>query len=293
MIVVFGSINIDLIFALPALPGPGQTLIAHAMRTEPGGKGANQALAAARDGADVVLAGAVGRDALADPALGLLRQSGVDLARVTRLDAPTGCAAICTDPQGRNQIVVNSGANALARADQVEDALLGPGTTLVLQRETDAGETEALVHRARRLGTRIVLNLAPALPLDPVALRALDWLVANEEEAAWLAARLGCAATADALATALGIGVVRTLGEAGAEAAHGMLRLHVPASRVTVRDTTAAGDCFTGVMAAGLDRGLAAPVALVRATAAAGLACTRPGSQGSLPHAAETDAALS
>ena len=113
MIVVFGSLNADLIFAVDHLPAPGETVLGTDTRIEPGGKGANQAAAAARDGATVLMAGAVGRDPLADIALDGLRAASVDLSRVARVEAATGCAAICTDPAGRNQIAVGSGANAL------------------------------------------------------------------------------------------------------------------------------------------------------------------------------------
>ena len=165
MIVVFGSVNLDLIFRLPRIPAPGETILGPATDQEPGGKGANQALAAARDGARVVMAGAVGQDALADAALALLLQEGVDLTRLARVPASTGCAAIGVDPAGRNAIMVGSGANLHARADQVEDALLGPGTTLLLQMEVPVEENVALIARARARGVRIVLNLAPAAPL--------------------------------------------------------------------------------------------------------------------------------
>jgi len=292
MIVVFGSINLDLIFPLPSLPAPGQTILGPTLRTEPGGKGANQAVAAARDGAAVVMAGAVGRDVLADGALATLREAGVDLSRVPALDAATGAAAICVDPAGRNQIAVAAGANLLGRAAQVEDAILSSGTTLLLQMEVDPEQTAALIHRAHGRGARVILNLAPAAPLDRGALRALDLLVVNEDEAAWLAHDLGTVADAAALAAALGIGVVRTLGGDGAEAFTGDGAVRVPAHPVTAIDTTAAGDCFLGVLAAALDRALPLAAALRRASVAAGLACTRAGSQGSLPTAAETDAAL-
>jgi ribokinase len=293
MIVCFGSINLDLIFPLLHLPVAGETVLGPAMRIEPGGKGANQAVAAALDGARVVFAGAVGRDALAEDALRLLRSSGVDLSRVVTAAAATGCAAICVDRDGRNLIAVASGANLAARADQVEDALLRAGDTLLLQMEVPVAENVALVARARAKGMRIVLNLAPAAALPGETLRALDLLVANEEEAAFLAGELGCVATAEALFAALGVGVVVTLGGAGVEAATASGLLRVPAARIVPVDTTGAGDCFTGVLAAGLDRGLPLEAALRRANAAAGIACTRPGTQGALPRGAETDLALS
>ena len=263
------------------------------MKIEPGGKGANQAVAAARDGAHVAFAGAVGRDGFAEHALRTLRDAGVDLARVAVADAPTGCASICVDPQGRNQIAVASGANLLARADQVADAQLGPDTTLLLQMEADPLETASLIGRAKSRGARVVLNLAPAFELDQSALRAVDVLVLNEEEAAWLGARLGVGSDAVSLQASLGSAVVTTLGGAGvaAVASHGSWRL--AAEHVQVADTTAAGDCFTGVLAAGLDRGLDLEAALRRANVAAALCCTRHGTQGSLPCASEIDAALS
>lgn len=289
IIVVFGSINLDLIFALPHIPAPGETVLGPTIRIEPGGKGANQAVAAARDGAAVAMVGAVGRDALADDALVLLRQAGVDLARIARTDASTGCAAIAVDPQANNAIAVGSGANLLARADQVEDALLRPDTTLLLQMEVSAAETAELIRRARGRVGRIILNLAPAGDLPADALRALDLLVVNETEAVMLAERLGCGATAADLRQALGIIVIRTLGGDGLDAAtaDGVLRL--PARPITPVDTTGAGDCFVGVLAAALDRGLDLRTALERATTAAAPCCGRAGSQGSIPIAAETD----
>ncbi len=298
MIIVFGSINLDLIFALDHLPSSGETVLGPAARIEPGGKGANQAVAAARDGATVLMAGCVGQDALADGALATLRADGVDLSRVSRGDWATGCAAICTDTAGRNQIAVGSGANLQARADQVEDALLAPGATLLLQRETDPQQTAALIRRARARGARIILNLAPAGPLDADALRALDLLIVNETEAEWLAAQHGTTPDAAGLHQALGIGIVRTLGERGAEwaspeSAGPESAGHIAAHPIEVVDTTAAGDCFAGVLAAALDRGLGMAAAMARAGVAAGLCCSREGSQNSLPTRAETDQANS
>jgi ribokinase len=292
MIVVFGSINLDLIFPLASIPRSGETLMTRNVTIAPGGKGANQAVAAALDGARVVMAGAVGRDSLAAGALDLLRTAGVDLSRVAETEgAATGCAAIAVDAAGNNAIAVGLGANLLAQAGQVEDALLGPGNTLVLQMEVDPEQTAALIRRARAAGTRIVLNLAPAAPLARDALGMLDLLVVNETEAAWLAGQLGAAPDAAGLRAALGVDTVRTLGGEGAEVATTAGVQRIPARPVAVVDTTAAGDCFVGVLAAALDRGAALADALRRASVAAALCCTRRGSQNSLPRAAETDAA--
>ncbi len=242
MIVVFGSINLDLIFPLPMLPGPGQTMLGPELRIEPGGKGANQAVAAALDGAEVAMAGAVGDDPFAAPALKGLGSAGVDLTRVASVAVATGAAAIAVDPEGRNQILVAAGANRLAKAAAVEEAALGPATTLLLQMECDPAETAALVRRARARGARIILNLAPPGPLPEDVLAALDYLVVNEDEAGWLAARIGAAEDAASLAAKLGTGVVRTLGAGGAEAARGGMQVRFPAQPVTVVDTTAAGE---------------------------------------------------
>ncbi len=291
MIVVFGSINLDLIFALEHLPSPGETVLGPATRIEAGGKGANQAVAAARDSARVVMAGCVGRDTLADEALATLREAGVDLSRVARGGLATGCAAICTDPAGRNQIAVGSGANTLARADQVEDAILTVSTTLLLQMETDPGQTAALIARGRARRSRIVLNLAPARTLDAGALRAVDLLIVNETEAEWLAGQHGMAADAAGLHAGLAVGIVRTLGERGAEWATKDGSGRIAAYATEVVDTTAAGDCLTGVLAASLDRGMAMEAAMARASIAAGLCCGRAGSQSSLPSRVDIDRA--
>jgi len=290
MIIVFGSINLDLIFPVPHIPGPGETVLGPSIRIEPGGKGANQGIAAARDGATVIMAGAVGRDTFAASALALLREANIDLTRVIETDTSTGCAAIAVDPAGNNAIAVGSGANLLARATQIEDELLGPESTLVLQMEVPVRETAALISRARARGARVILNLAPAGPFPEHALRELDILVINETESAWLAAHLGCTDSTQALRDYLNVTIVRTLGGDGSEVATADDVKSIPARSIIPVDTTAAGDCFVGIMAAALDRGATLIAALNRATAAAALCCMRHGSQSSIPTANETDA---
>jgi ribokinase len=287
MILVFGSINLDLVLPVPALPAPGETVLGPGFSMQPGGKGANQALAASRDGARVLLAGSVGRDAFAPLALALLREAGVDLSRVAETASPTGIATIAVDPDGRNLIVVASGANARTAAAQVEDSLLTPQTTLLLQREVAPVESALLALRAKQRGCRVVLNSAPAGPFPEEALAALDVLIANELEAEALGAR-----TAAELAARHRFAAIVTRGGEGVEVASGHETFCLPAHEVAVRDTTAAGDTFTGVLAAALDRGLALRDATARANAAAALTCTRVGSQQSIPLAAETDALL-
>jgi len=292
-VLVFGSANADLVFAVPELPAPGVTVLGDGVRSFPGGKGANQAVAAAKDGATTLFAGCVGHDAFADVATAALRGAGVDLSRLRVVDQPTGCASICVDRAGRNQIAVAPGANLMASASQIEDSALHPGVVLLLQMEVPAGEIAVLVRRAKARGARVVLNLAPPGELAWDTLAALDLLVVNEHEAAVLAERLGCGAKARALRAALsGANVVVTRGEAGAEAATAAGIIAVPAFRVAALDTTGAGDCFCGVLCAGLDRGLTLEAAMRRASAAAAIACTRAGAAAASPTAAETDALM-
>jgi ribokinase len=286
MIVVFGSVNVDVLVPVPHLPARGETVLGSDYRVAPGGKGANQALAARRDGADVFMIGAVGDDSFAAIGLDLLRRDGVDLSLVATVDRPTGCATITVDPEGENQIAVASGANLSARATQVPDRLLGPETVLVLQREVPIVENAALVSRARARGARIVLSLAPAGPIDPAGIEDIDLLIANAGEAA------AFGSDAASVGRRLRQGLVITRGGEGATAlfADGSV-IDVPALAIEPVDTTGAGDTFAGVLAAGLDAGLALEQALCRASAAAALACLALGAQEAMPGRAAIDAA--
>jgi ribokinase len=156
--------------------------------------------------------------------------------------------------------------------------------------EVSTAETVALIHRGRARGARIILNLAPALPIETAALSALDLLVVNETEPAWLGDHLGCGTDAAALRATVGVDLVRTLGEDGADVATASVAQRVPAHRITPVDTTTAGDCFVGALAAALDRGASLAEALTRASVAAAVCCTRAGSQSGLPTTAEFDA---
>src|SRR5215471_8926917 len=166
MILVFGSINVDVVVPVRHLPRPGETVLGDDYAILPGGKGANQALAAWRDGARVMMAGAVGNDDFAAVALAGLQHEGIDLTMVQRVARPTGCASIMVGADGENLIAVASGANTDVRADAVPDAVLGPGTLLVCQMEVPTAENAALLRRACVLGARTILNLAPALPFN-------------------------------------------------------------------------------------------------------------------------------
>jgi len=291
MILVFGSINIDLVFALPSLPRPGETVLGTGYRSVPGGKGANQAVAAARDGARVAMVGRVGRDTFGEMMRASLHEAGVGVTDVLGSDAPTGCAAVCVDTEGRNLIAVAGGANLMARASNIPEALLAPDTTVVLQMEVPVAEVQAAARRAKAKGARVILNLGPALKLPLETFRDVDVLVANEIEATTLLAAEP-PLLAQRLAEALKTTVIVTLGERGAMAAGPSGRWTIGALPIKPLDTTAAGDQFTGVLAAALDRGLSLPEALRRASVAAGLACLFPGAQPSLQHSAAIEARL-
>jgi len=285
MIVVFGSINVDLVVPVPRLPRAGETVLGGDYALLPGGKGANQALAAHRAGAEVVLAGAVGADSFAGIALDLLRGDGVDTRLVRVVEQPTGFAAIMVSSEGENTIAVAPGANASARSDQVPDELLSAVTTLVAQMEVPPSETAMLIRRLRTRGGYSLLNLAPALPIDIALLGEIDLVVANEGETT--------GSDPEQLARRLRQGLVVTRGAAGALAIlRDGIRIEVPALAIEPVDTTGAGDTFVGVLAAALDLGSTLETALRRASAAAGLACLARGAQTAMPNGAAIAAAV-
>lgn len=296
MITVFGSINVDLVTRVERIPAPGETVAGSDYRLIPGGKGANQALAARRAGADVRLVGAIGNDGMAPVALRELEPAGVDLATVARRDGPTGIAIIIVDGKGENAIVVSPGANATARAAALGSQAFTACDTLLTQMEVPFAETLAAARLARQAGARTILSLAPYTALAPDDLAAFDTIVVNEHEAADLARHLAVAASgADALATALARRlqrtVIATLGPDGAIAATGTETIRVPALKVTVVDTTGAGDTFCGVLAAYLDSGADLRAAMTKAAVAGSLACTKEGAQPSFPTRADIEAA--
>ena len=297
MIVVFGSINVDLAAFVAAPPRAGETVLSTHERIAPGGKGANQALAAARAGARVALYGSVGSDPFADLALAALRADGVDLGGVARRGGATGLAMICVARSGQNRIVVASGVNRESQADQLPDRVLGPGSLLLLQQEVPADANRELVRRARRAGATVLLNAAPARDVPRDTMAALDVLVTNEPEAETLAASLGMPRgdlrdTARALARAFDLTAVVTLGPGGAIAAAPAASWAVAALPVDAVDATGAGDAFTGIFAAALESGADLPHALRRASVGAGLACAVPGAQPGLPRDADIERRL-
>jgi ribokinase len=287
MIVVVGSINLDLIARVARLPRAGETLAGTAFASSPGGKGANQALAARRAGAKVALVGAVGDDVFAAPALDLLRADGVDLAGVRRVAAPTGVALIHVDDAGENTITVVAGANAAVTIDFVSADALGPAAIVLMPLEIPLATVAAVAARARAARARVIVNAAPAAELSATTLASIDVLVVNEHEAAAVAAPFGLPAEPAAFCAAIrarfGATAVVTLGAKGAVASGTDGPFALPAPKVDVVDTVGAGDALIGALAAALDRGATLRDALREGLAAGSLACTREGAQPSLP----------
>ncbi len=284
MVVVFGSINIDLVTRVARFPAPGETLSGTSFELYAGGKGANQAMAAARAGAQVRLYGAIGRDALADTVLAKLSSSAVATDGIARVDGPSGCASILVAESGENCIVVVPGANEIADPDAVPEAMLGAQTTLLLQQEVPNHANASLIARAKRTGARIVLNAAPAHPAALDYLNQLDVLIVNETEARALAAQARWPASparfaAECAAAYVSLTVIVTLGAGGAIAATVDGELRQPAPPVEVFDTTGAGDAFVGTLAAELDRGAMLAQAMRRSVDAGSHACTLQGAR--------------
>ena len=293
MLLVFGSLNADLLFQVEALPRPGETVLCPGYRLAAGGKGANQAAAAAKAGAAVRMVGHVGGDSFGRFLREVLAAAGVDGARIATSDQATGIAVIGVDRLAENQIIVASGANLDTDAGQVDDRELTPGVTVLCQNEIRPEATFALLERAKARGARTILNLAPAGEVPARVLDALNLLVVNEIEAAMAAgARADPAVLARDLALRHGLTCVVTLGSRGALAIGPDGGYRIEALAVEPVDTTGAGDAFTGVLAAALDQGISLPDALRRASVAAGLACTRIGAQTSQPTVAAIEAAL-
>lgn len=294
MILVLGSINADLFLAVERLPARGETVLAPTVETRPGGKGANQAAAAARAGAATAFYGCVGSDGLADEVLEALAATGCDVAGVGRVPGATGTAMVVVEAGGENLIVVASGANRQVTAELLPAAALGPRITLVCQMEVPVGETAKALHAAKAAGARTVLNLAPALPLPAEALAAVDVLVVNRLEAGALAGEAGAPlGLARALATRYRLTCVVTSGAEGAVAVEADgTAWSIGCLPVEVVDTVGAGDAFVGVLAASLDDGMSLPVSMRRASVAAGLACTAEGAMPAMPAAAAIDARI-
>ena len=297
MIIVIGSINLDLIANVDRLPAPGETVHGSGFATAPGGKGANQALAAARAGVAVRMVGAVGKDSFAAEALALLRDGKVDLSGVAETFASTGTALIMVGDDGENIIAVVPGANGSVLPGDLSKAFLRKGDVVLLQHEIPLQTVSAALDAARGAGAATVLNTAPFSRDAAAFLGKADYVVANETEFDLYAEAMSLKgadrpARMRDFAAQTGRTIVVTLGGDGVLAATPTDFLQVAALKITPVDTVGAGDTFCGYLAAGLSTGLGLEQALARAAAAGSLACLKPGAQPAIPLAADVEQAM-
>ncbi|MFD5114966.1 ribokinase [Streptomyces sp. NPDC058391] len=290
-IVVLGSTNMDLVAYTARAPKLGETVTGREFRTIPGGKGANQAVAAARAGGDVAMIGAVGADGFGEELRHTLTASGVDIDLLRTAEGPSGTAHIVVDDEGHNAIVVVPGANGTVTCLGLGDeTLIETADALLLQLELPLSAVLSGAEAARRHSVRTVLTPSPAQPLPPELLGVIDLLVPNEHEAATLTGIADPHAAAEALLRQVPE-VVITLGAAGSlYATRGARPVAVPATRVDAVDTTGAGDTYVGALVVALCEGRPMPRAMAWASAAAALCVQRHGASTSMPYRTEIEA---
>ncbi|MDR8364087.1 ribokinase [Pseudomonas sp. JL3] len=297
-VVVIGSLNMDLVTRAPRLPRGGETLIGQSFATVSGGKGANQAVAAARLGAQVSMVGCVGSDAYGEALREALLAEQIDCQAVSTVEDSSGVALIVVDDNSQNAIVIVAGANGALTPEVIDrfDAVLQAADVIICQLEVPDATVGHALKRGRELGKTVILNPAPAsrpLPADWYA--AIDYLIPNESEASALSGlpvdSLSTAETAATRLIAMGAGkVIITLGAQGSLLANGTRLEHFPAAKVKAVDTTAAGDTFVGGFAAALAAGKSEAEAIRFGQVAAALSVTRAGAQPSIPTLSDVQA---
>ncbi|WP_406313773.1 ribokinase [Streptosporangium sp. NBC_01639] len=294
MISVFGSANMDLVAYVEAAPALGETVTGRAFRTVPGGKGANQAVAAARAGAEVAFLGAVGDDDFGPRMRATLAEAGVDVSGLRTVPGSSGIAQIVVDDQGGNSIIVVPGANGAVTAPSEADLeVIARSDVLLLQLELPIEAVTAAARAARAAGTTVILTPAPVQPLPDELLDAVDIIVANEHEAAAITGQAGHEDAVRALRARVDW-VIITLGSRGALTSGPGTgpALHVEAEKVRAVDTTAAGDTFVGALAAAQVERRSPEWAVRFAGAAAALSVQKEGASTSMPTRAEIDRSL-
>ncbi|MBD2868040.1 ribokinase [Paenibacillus arenilitoris] len=290
-LLVIGSINMDIVNNVKRFPLPGETIHSSGTAFFPGGKGANQAVAAARSGGDVVMIGAVGDDPFADTLVASLQADGIDTKHVIRKEGTSGFAVITVNDEGENNIILSEGANGRLTAGNTAGAAgsVSDVYAVLLQNEIPWETTGAAIEHASKSGVRVFVNPAPAKRLPDAMFPLIDTLIMNETEAAAVTglAVTGVESARAAAAWAIGRGtesVIVTLGDQGSVYASAQGDgIVMPAFRVKPVDTTAAGDTFIGAYAAASANGLETEQALRFAASAAALAVTKPGAQASIP----------
>ncbi|MBN1261591.1 MAG: ribokinase [Anaerolineae bacterium] len=299
-ITVVGSFNTDLVVRTPRMPIKGETILGGPYHTGPGGKGANQAVAAARLDAAVTMVVKLGLDDLGDKAEANLRNEGIDPGYILRTDAShTGVAFIIVDDEGENMIVVAAGVNELLTPEDVDAAreAIESADILLVELESPMETVERAVHIAHEAGVTVLLNPAPGQPLSDALLKQVDVLTPNETEAEIITGRriTNLAEAEDAarklLATGVGV-VIITLGANGALIVDHEQVQHVPGQKVDVVDTTGAGDAFNGALAVALAEGMPLGTAVAFANAAAALQVTKVGTAPAMPYRHEVAALL-
>lgn len=296
---VAGSANMDIVAKVPRLPGPGATVLATALQSLPGGKGANQAVAAAKAGSPVTFFGCLGRDAFGDELAAFLSTAGIDLAHLARLPTGSGTALIAVDDCGQNQIAVFPGANAALHYCE-GFSVATRGDVLLSQNECPLDVVLEYARAARRQGVTVIHNAAPAVAMPRELFEIVDVLVVNDDEAFGCFITLhpvteaprGAVAMARALQRRADQIIIVTLGADGLAALAGDRVIRLPAHRVQVVDTTGAGDCYCGYLASCLASGETIDRAIAVANAAAALAVQKHGAAVSMPTRREVEAFL-
>lgn len=298
MIIVFGSLNVDIVMPVGHFPQPGETVLCSAdYMSRAGGKGSNQAVAAAQTGAKVAFVGKVGDDSFGRRSINNLKNHGIWAAGIGVSERPTGCATIAVDAQGANIVMVAPGANLDATADQVPDEVLGEKNIILAQMEVTPAETLSVLARAQKLGATTILNASPAAHLPEDALAHIDYLIVNEIEALQLAQGFGSRETDPYKIAALvadkgKMTCIVTLEAKGSVAAREGALYAVEALRVDAIDTTGAGDTFCGVFAACLQKNMTWLQALHRASIGASLSCLAMGAQTQPPTLEDIEAQI-
>ncbi len=301
MIIVFGSINMDVNMTVKRFPEDGETILAPSYTSTPGGKGANQALAAARAGSKTAIVGCVGDDGPGLRILNKLKRNEVITSGVAKSDDyPTGMATVVKDRSGGNRIIMASGANVAVSADQAPAEILHSKNLLLTQMEVPLEQNAIAMKTAHDNGAKVILNLAPALTIPKEMLSLVDYLIVNQIEAKQLAKNLkldpkkDTVKLAQAMAKQGKLTCIVTMGAEGiiAVTAEGK-GWQIPSMDLEkVADTTGAGDCFCGTFAACLHEGRSLETALKMATVASGLSCLKEGTQSSYPYLAEIEDAM-